>query len=278
LEPGGGEGNDPDPAYVSGSRMVLFLVEGPKDEKGKATWKPANPISYDKKSMEVSVVWIEKDKVHAFVQVVTSRNSELFCLEINECTLNCRVDELVTMQARFSKAMGSEKPDQITEAVEECLRFEHSWYPGQAAIKALADADKNGLIVLRRLLKDNSVVNFHYYVIEALPGAGGASVGPDLTAMLREDLVFWKKASPGLKKGWWNKAFEYKEWHDTVSPRNRYSRSLAVIEALQRIKFADCRDDVKAFRDFWASQPQLADNGQITKVCDTILSGLRAPK
>lgn len=263
----------PDPTHVSGSRMVLFLIEGPKDEKDKRTWKPAGSIW--KNRMEVSVAWIEKNKVHAIEQQINPGPSELIYLGKNECEFACRVQEIVTMQARFYKAMSAANPDQIAESVEGLLRSDSSNL-GREAIKTLGNADKNGLVVLRKLLKQDAFEKFHEDVIEAMPNAGGASVGAELTVMLKEDLAFWKKASPGLKKGWWNG--NGIEWEKVEHHRNHYSRSLAIIRGLQGIKFPECRGDIQAFRDFWVSQPQLGEIDQMTDACDKILVNVPVPK
>jgi hypothetical protein len=261
------------PASVTCSRMVLFLIKrqekGDGDKPGKTTWFPANDSW---KQMNVSVAWIEADKVFAFAQWINPGPSELIFWGMKESELSSRIEKVVGAQKTLAEAIRENEADKLLSAVPPLLRSDSS-YVREAVIRQLGESGTKGLPALREILKDESFLNYHDAAILALGKAGGVTVGPELTEVLKKELAFWKKVGPGLKEeGWWNGAGV--KWEEVEGLRNHYSRVHAALRALKAIRFAECRETVTAFRDYWKSLPQLGGNGfdQLEKACDAVLA------
>src|SRR5262249_22691015 len=103
--------------------------------------------------------------------------------------------------------------------------------------------------------------------------AVGVKVGPELTGLLDQELKFWQKTGPKLKKGWWNGSGL--PWEEVGPLRERYSKALAVIEGLDTIRFAGCEKSAKAFDGYGRSLPQLSEIAQMGVACDRLLAKLR---
>ena len=125
------------------------------------------------------------------------------------------------------------------------------------------------------MLQDETLVNRYGEVVEAFAKAGGRSVGPELTELIKQELVFWKKTAPNLKVGWWNGAGL--DWSEVEPLRNRYGKILEAFYALRKIHFVGCKTAVTEFRDFWRSLPQLEDKrglDSMSEACDAVLKEL----
>jgi len=260
------------PAHVSGSRMVLFIIKEQATNKSnkpaKPTWKPANPVWNE---MQVSVAWIERGKVYAFSQQVNPGPSELLYDGTTEDKMKTRVLKIVAMHDAVAKAVALKDSIKMGEAMNVVVAFDSHWSK-KFAIAMLVAAGKPSVPVLRKLLKDDSLGEYHASVIKAMAKAGGAELGPELNRMLEQDVSFWKKTGPTLKKDWWNGAGL--SWEDVEPLRRRYIEDLRLLEALGDIRFTGGRKTVIAFRDLWSSVQQLNEVGGWAEACDSTLDKL----
>jgi hypothetical protein len=254
--------------HVTGKRMVLFLRK--KEEKAglgkqdKVTWELANRIW---KRMDVSVAWVEAERMYAIVQESNPGPSAIYYRGTTETKMKDRVLQIVKMQEALTKAIGRSDPDKVVDAVMPLLKFD-SYYVGDEAVETLGQSGKDGLAILRKLLQDESCTGYHPGICRALAQAGGAKAGPDLTAVVKQELRFWKEIGPGLKPGWWNG--EGLEWKEVEHLRLHYSKVHAALQALREIRFPGCRETVKDFRDCWLSLGK-ASITQLSEACDDVL-------
>jgi hypothetical protein len=257
--------------HVTGKRMVLFLRK--KEEKGgpgkpdKVTWKPANR-SWGR--MDVSVAWVEAGRVYAMVQESNHGPTAIYYRGTTEAKMKDRALRIVKMQEALTKAIGRSDSAKVVDAVKPLLQFD-SYYVGDETVETLGQSGKDGLPVLRKLLQDESLARYHPGICSALAKAGGAKAGPDLTVLLKQELAFWKERGPGLKPNWWNG--EGLEWEEVKHLRDHYSKVHAALQALRDIRFAGCRETVKAFRDCWQSLGK-AGITQLSEACDDVLKQL----
>jgi hypothetical protein len=107
-------------------------------------------------------------------------------------------------------------------------------------------------------------------LVRAIAGAAGPQAGKELTAILQEELAYWKAMGPKLKAGWWNA--------DPAEPRealrNRYTILDTDLRVLASLSYQPARDIVTQIRAFWSSLPQLNDKSgldQIIEECDKVL-------
>jgi hypothetical protein len=180
------------PKHVTCSRMVLFLVK--KQEKvaagapAKTVWAPAS--SWDE--MKVSMMWIEKGKAYAFAQQMNPGPSVLIPWNITECGVRCRVNEVIETQAALSRAIALTDPSELSAAVLPLIESHPEFR--FTIIQTLGDTGPKALPGLRKLLKDESLGWCQVYVV-SMARAGGASVGPELMEVVKEELAFWKKSA-----------------------------------------------------------------------------------
>ncbi len=259
---------------VSGSRMVLFLVESEPttqttspDSKPRV-WLPAS--SYGHGGFKVSVAWLERGEAYAFVQVINPGPSVLTHLGTG-VEMKARVVAFGVIQDHLGKAVDGRDPVRAAQS----LRAFHkqAFSPGaKASIESLGHMGGVALPMLRRLLNDTTLSRWHPDIISSLVAAGGADVAPDLTAIVKEGLAFWQERLPRLEKGWWNSAPDKERGY----LRNKYGRLLAALRALRPLRYEACRTVVSALHDLWQSDDTLSDvgNSQMARACNAVLKGL----
>jgi hypothetical protein len=211
------------PRIVSGSRMILFLIR-----KGDG-WHAADAWSSE---IRVSTAWIEGDQVFAFNQQTVPGALQLLALELHAPAVKRRVEEILAVQRKFA------------DKRSDVARLMHidSIYVRRFIISALGERGPDGLPGLRAILKDRSLEYEHVQAIIALAKAGGASVAPDLTEILREEL---SDRGP-----------------------NRYAKTFAALRALRPMHFTGARDVVRATWNVWP------DEVQIGRECMNLLADL----
>lgn len=272
---------NPGPQTVTGAKMVLFLT---RTTEPKTLWKAASRGE----EFSTAVVWMEDQLLYSFVQEINPGPSQLEYLRQSNSDFFMQLQDV--LQSQYG----------LTEATTIADKVGQSWALGVYANSKYYDARKtafarlsaNGaaaLPVLRQLIAqserapvaDQVRPQVFFDVGEAIPAlgqAGGASVGPELTAMVRDEIRFWRQAAPTLKVGWWNGAGQSDA---PIEPlRRRYSKLLMALYALSKIKDARSRSAVVELRDFWRSRPQLNDPSglnQMIEASDAVLKALDTP-
>ena len=263
------------PARVTCTHIVLFLIkkqdQGDAGAPGKTTWLPADGLW---KQMKVSLVCIERGQGYVFAQLINPGPSELVPARMNECGLRCRVDEILEARAALSKALGLSAPAELARAAMPLLQARIT-YVQHMTMAALREGGSKCLPALRNVLTDETLLRFHAEALAGLAKTGGAAAGPELTAVVREELALWKKVGPSLKRGWWNG--EALPWDDVERLRNHYSKGHAAVNGLKAVGFVESREAITAYRDLWRSLPQLREigNDQIGEACAAALRALR---
>ena len=263
--------------YVTSSRMILFLkkkAEAPEtstnlEDKSRASdqWEPAS-----REGINVSVLWIEGDHAFAFIQVMNPGDSILTYYRDSEKEIRDRAFEVMHLQETENAAVAIEDESRRAEALV-AFALSDLYYARDLAFAELQKCGKAALPVLRRMLRDQTILKAHSEVIKSLAVAGGDEVADELTTVVREELTFWKETGPRLRHGWWNDINEL----ETEVLRNRYSKVLEALYSLRKLKVASCKEVVIEFRDFWRSLPQLEDKSglnQMSEECDKILLAL----
>jgi hypothetical protein len=270
--------------FVTGDRMILFLRDRNKipaltsededernttaDSEEKASrWSGANPMG---REVRYSTVWIERDKVFCFIQMMNPGPSMLSSTRMTEGGLRNLAADVISEQAALNNAAAITDP--IRRA--ECLQpFIHSsiFLAREAAFLNLTRCGPAAMSVLREELNNQLNRNIQGDVVEALAKGGGRAAGPDLTAFLTKELEFWKQTAPNLEPGWWNgKGFgaEQMEAIKAVEPlRDRWNALLHTIYALRAIRYAESEEVVADLSDLWRSLPQM-NGDQVGQACD----------
>lgn len=262
-----------DSVRVTCSRMVLFLTKVEKATKGLQRNEVWRPVA-DWGGIKVSAAWIEAGRVYAFAQQINPGSSRLIPWGITEHELRTGVERVLQTRVTLSKALAGPDADKSAEAVLQFLRRTESSYLRFLALEVVGDSGEVGRRSLRRVLGEAALERQHGEAVWAMRKLPAAVAGSELTTVVTEELAYWRKAGPGLKKGWWD-GVEMKA-DETERLRNRYGRAYEALLGLEVLHPAGCRDVVTAFRDYWKSLPQLGGElVQMTHACDSVLESLR---
>lgn len=283
-------GTDREYGTVTGDRMILFLVKSldwakPGSDELKTKWLPASfpdyipegtghkgPLDNDAR-MRISVCWVEGEKTYAYAQVENPGplllvdwgwgDAQSVHKRVNDWrdTQNAlrSIDAVYDPGERVNRAIdfGREHPDWMADAVEIVAGA------GDAAIPALEG-----------MLNNPANKQVHGLIVRDIGDVGGVDAGPTLTDILKRELAFWRNEAPNIEKGWWN--------HDPGDRRellrDRYEVAAKTLPALEDLGYPACKDAVVEFRDFWESQPQLNDVGEMSETCDRILNSFEHPR
>ncbi len=254
-----GEVNNNPPRYVSGKKMILFLKKDAADK-----WKSAAFFG----EMNVSVVWLEAGKAFAFAQIENPGPSILIEYSHSEIEIREKAYEIIETRNSIDSALKIKNKAGRAEELEKFVESD-KYFIRREVFSELQKCGESALPVLRKLLNDDSLLGIHNEIIESLATAGGIKTGNELTAIVKEELKFWKKTAPDLEQDWWNNIDS-----ELINRRSHYSKVLEAIRQLKNLKFAGSKKIVMQFRDFWRSQPKLEDkNGlsQMSEECDELL-------
>lgn len=270
---------EPPTKAVTGQRMILFLVRATRTSEAASRprstptepepqWESASIFS----EMNVSVVWVEQGQVYNFSQVINPGPSLLIARGETEEQFKKKVDVILADQAKVHKALSIKSPSERAAPLKPMVAST-SVYMRQAALDGMAACGKDGLPALREMLLGAAIDQ--RTLIEALVKAGGKECGAEITAILKQDLEYWRKLAPSLQVGWWNGTGLKPE--EVNRYQNRYGRVYACLFSLRTLKYKDAAETVTALRDFWRSLPQLNDKSgliQISEECNEVLKAL----
>lgn len=283
--------------YISGERMILFLRDANKphddsedddSETGESDtntsrWKPTNPMGTE---MKYSTAWIENGKVYCFVQIMNPGDPVIVSAG-TETELKTEVDCVVSTQIGLNTALAIPDLAARAESLEPFAKDSISWARDRA-FSGFTECGEAALPVLRRMLDNESLREFHGDVIEALAKAGGKAVGPELTTWLEKEVAFWKRIGPTLQIGWWGgKGFgsDQENASEVVKPlQTRYQVLEHAVYALGAIRYTAAERVLIELNNLLRAFPQLHFD-QVTHACDEVLrdfgsnrKGLKAPK
>jgi hypothetical protein len=257
--------------FVTCSRMVLFLKKQAgghgAGDASRMRWASANPHGEE---MRVSVAWIEGGETYAFQQLSNPGNCLLMRYCRTEKQMKAEVRAICDAQEALTAAARCSNPALVAEACRKAVHCQ-SWAAEDMAVEAVTGLGRNALPVMRHLLTDVSLERLHPALLRAMGRVGGFEAGPDLTAVVEQDLAFWKKAGRRLRRGW----HDGKGLRDDDADRlqARYSRTEAALSGLQGLGFGGCRKVVTEFRDFWRARPQFKGL-ELDETCQSILDEL----
>jgi len=249
--------------------MVLFLREKEAGAAGGSQWMGAS--SYG--GMEVSVVWVENDETYAFIQQINPGDSLLTPLRKSEDELEEQVAQILKIRDDFDRALRLDSEDRA-QALGQLVHSEV--LPARvAAFEELERCGEAALPVLRELLRDESLPR-HAEVVRIMARVGGDRVGPELTALVVNELEHWRQVAPSLQPDWWNDLSARPE--QTSALRERYMVLLEALRGLKEIRYRGAEGVATELRDFWRSLPQLEDPrglDQMSKECDSLLEAAK---
>jgi hypothetical protein len=170
--------------YLTGDKLILFLRDSKKpqpwsdedsdepESRPKTTasrWQAANTMGEE---IKYSVVWIEKDQLYCFIQVMNPGESVLTNLGMTAEKLKQEVTEVMSVQNGLGVAIAIQDSERKSLSLEPFL---HSsiYLAQERAFTELIECGKAALPVLRKVLHDESLAWIHADAIDALEAVGG---------------------------------------------------------------------------------------------------------
>jgi hypothetical protein len=257
------------PIFNGGTiRVVLFLksvaTQG-DTSPSLVTWIGANRYGQD--DPKVSAVWIDHDKAYSFVQVINPGPSVLISLGETEALLEAESSVILAERDDLEKAERIADPLLRAKAIEPMVLSAY-WNLRDQALVELGKCGKPALPILEGMLRD--IRYEHCDFTRPIAAAAGSDAGAEMTEIIREELLFWRRLGPKLPRNW---------RFDTSSPLtesygDRFMFLWSSVRILHELKYRPAADVLAQVRDFWASLPQLNDEDDprgLIQECDTAL-------
>ena len=252
------------PRQPVGSRMILFLKKRGKSDsssglagqQAKSQWDTAN----EQGGMRFSALWIDGDKAYCFRQWMNpgpsafSQCTEFPLMSSDQAVLAARIHQVVRLQRELADVLALTNADWRAQQLERIALGDV--YPARAeAMDALGKSGAVALPEILQLMDAPPAVLFDGSPVRVLAEAAGKDSGPQLHARLQQDLAYWKAIGPTLTQDWLGQVFT------AGSPLSvKFYDVEAVVQELDRERYAPAAQTVAQFRDFWVSQPQLYDS------------------
>jgi hypothetical protein len=271
---------DPDiapfPDAVEGGYVVFFLAHHPGGVRlGEAdgTW---TGVVQGNEFLYTSAAFIREKVAHRFAAmgITNFEPDTLVSTKLSDAQFKAEVDSILKVQEDLRKAAAIASPEDRAKTLLPIAKT--SYYNAQCeALRLLGKCGQPAVPMLRGLVISDSKhskddrflvpISFEREIADALAAASGPNRNQELTAIVVEELAYWKKTAPTLKVGWWN------ELPSADEPRAHYGRLYSALKNLKGAYKAPPDDPVKQLRDLWASLPQLNDStglNQMIQACD----------
>jgi hypothetical protein len=251
---------------VGSQQVVLFLKPAPTPPfaPGTNTWVGVSAFG----GTQVSAVWIDDGHAYAFLQVRNPGPTQLRALGKDAARFKQETLDIVAAKGLLARAIAIAEPARRVEALEPMAKGKY-WHQRHEAIAALGNCGPAAVVCLRQMLRTYG--NETGEVTSALARAAGENAGPEMTAVLEEDVAFWKSVAADLPVGWWNNLSSEQKRHQCQS---RYCILGPAMGSVVALHYSPARKPVLELRDLWVSLPQLNDKSglnQITEGCNQAL-------
>jgi len=267
------------PVVFPGSKIVLYMKDnsGASGRGETSRWTASNLFG----DMKASAVWIHEGMAYGFVQVSNPGESVLVNLRyvtdpnpsatrtenLSESSLKERTFNVLRLQHQIDAAAAIQDPTARAEALKAYA--DSKIRPAKMfVLEELGKCGEAALPTIGSMMDDPKFSKDAAELIEQYAKAGGTGVGPQLTSRLEADLRYWQAIGPTLPVGWWNLIDEHGIWADIHGYRDRYSQTIALVRALDKLRYLPAVSTAMQLRDFWKSWPQLNDPSGLNQMSD----------
>jgi len=264
--------------YLIGDKLILFLRDSKKpqpwlaedldepESRPKTTasrWQAANLMGEE---IKYSAVWIEKNQLYCFIQLMNPGPSLLSKMGATEEKLKQGVAEVISVQNGLGVAIAIQDVERKSLSLEPFLP-NSIYLARERAFTELIECGDAAVKVLKRVLQNESLAWIHADAIDALEAAGGKTVGPELTSILERETRFWRQRAPTLKLGWQN---EFDTKGDSALLRIHWAIWEQALLSLKDIRYPGSKSAVADVRQLILSTPQVYQQ-DINNTCAEIL-------
>jgi len=264
------------PKQPIGSRMMLFLKRAQGTDQG-LVWHSADLMG----DMKASAVWLERDQLYCFMQLINPGPSRLVRCSIgrgteqsaSEFALRARVDEINSLRTDFDAVLKENERGVRAAGLRKFVLSDA--LPAQlAAFHELGKCGSSAGQELREMVNDPALVDHRGELIKALADSEGNAAGPDLNEVLQQEFTYWRSVAASLHEGWWND-----DMTAHAPLHQHYESTYAAIIALQQTRYRGALDTIVQFRRLWVSIPRLDANSpdnQLQVECEKLIRLLQS--
>ena len=250
---------------VAGRRVVLFLKRMPEradpEPRPRGDWVGADAWWVP---ATAAAVWFEQGRAYAMQNVSSNDPLKMSALNV-ERNRNAHASE-----ADFKRAMHKllAEKDAMTDALKakrvdllESMVHARFFWQQRDAISALGQCGKEAVPTLRKLYREDDYFSHNLMTVQALAQACGDEVAAEMTALAKDELIFWKEEAAKLPVGWQG------ELPAIVVHQQRRMILVAAIRIIEQAHYVPARDALELAADFWASlrrprmHPEIAWSG-----------------
>jgi hypothetical protein len=267
-----------------GKTLVLFLVrsttwtdDGDGDDH-QTRWLPAARHGYGPvfaggfapsdqlDRFNIAIAWVQDDQVFAMIQVMNPGPVVPTAWFKELDVLKAIVDQRAADTDSVWAAMRVADPAKRVAALTPWTAHdEHR--TRESAFMAIAECGVVALPQLRAMLADDALADRHYLAVKALAMAGGTRAGTELTALLADELAFWKSHDAPVGPIGWNNL--------PGDVRLRQIKLEQAVTALDWLRCAEAADNVTAVRNYWLYTLRRFPHDGVTQRCEAYLKHYR---
>lgn len=259
----GAEIEVPPLSNLARGKMVLFLGGDKKKPGGTVFWEPAGF------NMKTSVVWVKGDGLTAIQQPTNpgpAYETKLWYMpkqaQLKLAQLKAYVKKVAESGRLLQKAKQAKRAEDKVAACSGIINIKGAYVHHDEALKILAKCGRPAIATLTKYVNGRPVSHQRNRAIPALAEAGGRTVLPELAKMLADELAYWKKTAPTLKRGWWV--------HTTCEAWIRRERAGRLAHAFRKRPYAPAKPTLVELRDLFRATPAIEDDDRVSSVADDL--------
>ena len=256
------------------NRMVLFLrKKNGAFFSANRSWRhpggrrKSDP-EYSEADVTLSAAWVRRGQVFAR----RFGNQNMAALDLSETAFRRRVleqrierDAVLALCKIQPLAQRIARLEQFMASSSGCTRWEIT--------RRLFGYGKPAAPVFGRILLDMSQANDHNTSAALLVRILGPAASVDFSAVLAQELKFWTKAAPSLKKGWRTESKPADPRRHKVLDRH-HSRLRSVLYYLWACRGPIDRQAIAGIKKVW-SDPKMQPDDRILESCQRLLDAKR---
>ena len=262
------------PPIGEGDRVIVFLLrpgalrEWPTGASIETDgWRPANNMG----DLRTSAIWIQDGVTYGFYQTMNPGPTHLEPTRVSEAELRRQIDAVLELRGAMDRAVATTGPVERSERLAALFRSGNT-FARNSALQKLEHGGTAETAALLDLLADQSLLGWHQDILGVLAARRVADAR--FIGFLSEETAYWSATCRTLSPGWWSNI----RWPDVQTPRNHYTRSYALLKAIEESNMTAALPAVKDFAAGFAACPPLDQREETNQIQDElklVLSGGR---
>jgi phage-related protein len=262
-------------AKISSEKLLLLL-----DRRGSGfRLHGVHFGSFVEGSETISVAWFAHGKAYTTSQINNPGPVRVAPFG-DEKTFRQRLVNILNTQKALRNATKTplkKRAQALATFMKTHTHWKEIYQAREETLKALSRCGQSAITVFPALFRDESLGYSYNDVARSFIEAVGIKSAPAFTAIVRQELVFWRKTALTIPVGTLNNAASKGYSHQQYQRlQTHYNRLQAALNGLRHFRYTPCKNAVTQTHALWLSLPQLEARrrGPIRASCETILKRL----